>query len=162
PEPEIIKAVLSAIAARASAELDRQIAETALSESEARFRVLIDNLPLAFHICDAEGRLILLNKAWELWIGRGREVMLGKTLPAVLVDGGNAAAALAEIREVAETGRTVLCERLLSTSLGPQRTALVCRFPIAVGPDAPKRIGTLLTDVAEIRAMEVRQAALER
>jgi PAS domain S-box-containing protein len=50
--------------------------EAALRESEVRYRRLVQGLPAAVYMCDAEGRVTLFNQAAaELW---GREPVLGK------------------------------------------------------------------------------------
>ena len=55
---------------------ERKLAETALRESEGRYRRLIESLPAAVYTCDAQGRITLYNQAAvALW---GRQPELGK------------------------------------------------------------------------------------
>lgn len=55
---------------------ERAQAETALRESERRYRQLIESLPAAVYTCDAQGYITLYNQAAvALW---GREPVLGK------------------------------------------------------------------------------------
>jgi PAS domain S-box-containing protein len=57
---------------------DRRRAEHALSESERRYRLLVQSLPAAVYTCDQDGRVILYNDAAvELW---GRTPDVGKDL----------------------------------------------------------------------------------
>ena len=57
---------------------ERKLAETALRESEGRYRRLIESLPAAVYTCDAQGHITLYNQAAvALW---GREPELGKDL----------------------------------------------------------------------------------
>jgi len=54
------------------------IARKKIEESEKRYKQLIEEMPGAVYTCDAEGRIILYNKAAaELW---GREPIIGKDL----------------------------------------------------------------------------------
>ncbi len=56
---------------------ERQQAETALRESEARLRGLVDNLPFCFWVCDRDQRYILQNamdiRQWGSVIGKRLE-----------------------------------------------------------------------------------------
>lgn len=55
--------------------LERRQAETALRDSEQRFRQLLSLMPSAVYTCDAEGRITFFNRrAAELW---GREPSIG-------------------------------------------------------------------------------------
>ena len=63
---------------------DRQAAETALKESEARFHRLVEAMPLGLLISDAGGRVVYANAAVER--------MLGYTDLGTGSDGGNGSA----------------------------------------------------------------------
>jgi PAS domain S-box-containing protein len=57
-------ALIEETAERVWAEVQRAKAEAALRESEARFRLLVDAVPVSIWITDAEGRVEFLNKHW--------------------------------------------------------------------------------------------------
>lgn len=52
-------------------------AETALRESESRYRLLAESAPIGVFECDAEGRCVYANLQWALISGRSREKTLG-------------------------------------------------------------------------------------
>ncbi len=54
--------------------------ETALRESEGRWRALFDNLPTGIHIKDVDGRLIMGNKVWNNWINPENKPYVGRTI----------------------------------------------------------------------------------
>jgi len=62
-------AELRAANARLEVELaEREHAERALRESEIRFRTLVEQSPLSTQIMSTDGRIVLVNRAWEqLW-----------------------------------------------------------------------------------------------
>ena len=52
-------------------------ARAALEESEARFRVLADQMPVLVWMCDAECALVYANRSWLAFTGRALEQELG-------------------------------------------------------------------------------------
>ncbi len=54
---------------------ERRHNENALRESEQRFRVLADNVPVMIWVADHEGNVTYLNKTWRQFTGRHREHM---------------------------------------------------------------------------------------
>ncbi|WP_153109541.1 bifunctional diguanylate cyclase/phosphodiesterase [Propionivibrio limicola] len=58
-------------------EAERKRVETALRESESRFRDLYEKAPLAYQSLDIEGNIIEVNDAWLRLLGRTRDEVLG-------------------------------------------------------------------------------------
>ena len=56
----------------------RHRAEHALARSEARYRTLYENAPLAYQSLDAHGRLQDVNPAWQAALGYRRDEVLGR------------------------------------------------------------------------------------
>lgn len=48
---------------------EQKKADTALMESEARFRAIFDNSPFCLNLKDTEGRYLFANKRYEEWWG---------------------------------------------------------------------------------------------
>jgi len=65
---EIAGCIEAEIALRVELE-ERQRAERALEESEARVRELVDFTPTLFQLADPEGRITLVNRAWREVLG---------------------------------------------------------------------------------------------
>jgi PAS domain S-box-containing protein len=76
--PDFAVASLRIWAARASAELQRLSAEMALRESEARFRNLFENSPVAIFVEDLEGKVLDVNRAACALHETTREDLVGK------------------------------------------------------------------------------------
>ncbi|MGE5313369.1 MAG: PAS domain S-box protein [Acidobacteriota bacterium] len=57
---------------------ERKNAETALRESEIRFKEIFDKAPLGYHELDAEGRIIRVNSTEAAMLGYTQEEMVGK------------------------------------------------------------------------------------
>lgn len=60
------------------AEAVREQAVEALQESEARFRDLYEQAPLAYQSLDAAGNLLEVNEAWLALLGRTRDEVIGR------------------------------------------------------------------------------------
>ncbi len=58
---------------------DRQSAETALEESEARLQDIIDNASAVIYLKDLQGRYVLINRRFQILFNVFRKEVLGKT-----------------------------------------------------------------------------------
>lgn len=63
---------------------ERRLAEDALRESEARFRLLFDAAPLPYQSLDADGTLVAVNDAWLATFGYRRADVLGRAFVELL------------------------------------------------------------------------------
>ena len=66
----------------------RKMAEDALRESEARFRLFYEQAPVPYHALDAEGRILAVNDAWLQTLGYTREALMGSYFVNFLADDG--------------------------------------------------------------------------
>ncbi len=64
--------------------LSRKRAESALRDSEARYRLFIDSAPIAAFITDAEGVVLLANQEAEKLLGYEHEALLGQPVEVLI------------------------------------------------------------------------------
>ena len=84
---------------------ERQKMETALRESEGRFRDLYEKAPLPYLLLDAEGRIADANQAWLSFLGLALDQVIGNYVGEFLVD-ESAQSLAAELPMIAQNGRT--------------------------------------------------------
>ena len=65
---------------------ERRQMETALRESESRFRDLYENAPLAYQSLDIAGNILEVNEAWLALLGRSRDEVIGHFIGDFLTD----------------------------------------------------------------------------
>ena len=63
---------------------ERERAQQALRESEARFRQIYDKVPLMIHSIDREGQISNVNRKWLSEMGYSAEEVLGRTFDSIL------------------------------------------------------------------------------
>jgi len=130
---------------------ERKLAETAIRESEGRFRAFIENTPSAILLKDVDGGYILANQTWHAWFNpQGREIS-GKTVFDFYTS--EHAEKVAKIdQSVVETGTSSRVEVQTPFSDGSERTTLLQKFPIFDPEGAVVGIGSLNTDISEFIA----------
>lgn len=72
--------ILRIFAARAGAELERQLAENALRASEARYRSLYNDTPVMLQSCDPQFCLIGVSDYWLEYLGYSRQETIGRPM----------------------------------------------------------------------------------
>ncbi|SBT08358.1 PAS domain S-box/diguanylate cyclase (GGDEF) domain-containing protein [Candidatus Propionivibrio aalborgensis] len=65
---------------------ERRQMETALRESESRFRDLYENAPLAYQSLDLVGNILDVNEAWLNMLGRTRDEVIGRFVGDFMTD----------------------------------------------------------------------------
>lgn len=156
-----IETVLKVVAPRAAAELERQIADERLRESEARFRDVIDHMPAAIAARDRLGRFMFVNRSYELFndlapgelIGRRMEDAVDRFGGAEMV--GQTAAVDACVLATGETITEEVVRPDRPTPDGPG-VFLVSRFPIRDGAGEIIAVGSVALDITARRAADDR------
>lgn len=129
--------------------------ETALRESEKRFRAVLDNLPVGVHLKDTDGRFLLVNKQLATWYGVAEKDLLGKTADEVLDEPESSRAArLEREREVMEKGVPVMREDEKQRADGRTHFIVINKFPVFDTDGKLIALGTASTDITERRQAE--------
>jgi len=127
-------------------------AEGAIEEARNRFRVFMENLPLAVAIRDAERRHVYVNPAMVEVLGRQRTEILGRRLEEL--DEGPVARSFQEHDERLLATRTVERYEYEAEAEGEARRLAAWHLPIPM-PDGSILIGAMALDITErVRAAE--------
>jgi PAS domain S-box-containing protein len=134
---------------------EQKKADTALMESEARFRAVFENSPFCQNLKDTEGRYLFANKRYEEWWGYDFETVAGKR--AGEVDGDTQRVSVQSTAEkiVMETGETHECEiNLKRPSDGEMRDRWLIKFPVKSPDGKVLGLGTFAVDITERKQAE--------
>lgn len=130
--------------------------EAALQAAQESLRSVVEHLPAAVSLKNAEGRYVVTNRAFEENLGLPRGGALERTAEEIMPP-----ALLAEEQatdaKVRASGQPSTRERTIEGPSGP-RVLLSTKFPIHAGGDRPA-LGCVDTDVT---AQKAEQAALSR
>jgi PAS domain S-box-containing protein len=85
PLPEQAEAILRVVATRAGAELERELAETALRETEARHSAILESSLDGLIVFNAGGEIVEFNAAAEVMFGYGREEVRGRDVADLIM-----------------------------------------------------------------------------
>jgi PAS domain S-box-containing protein len=110
---------------RTWAAVSRAHAETALRESEGRFRLMADAVPQIVWITDAEGRVEFFNRHWAEYTGTPYEPTTAAEVAARHVHPEDAAMTMERFAEARRTGGTFLVEHRIRSKGGGYRWFLV-------------------------------------
>jgi PAS domain S-box-containing protein len=132
---------------------ERKRDEAVLRDSEILLKSVVDNTSAAIFLKDAEGRFTLINKYFAAWHGIEAGEAIGKTaydfFPKEQAD-----IFVAQHREILETGKAVVSEAEISHKDGQTRHCLVTRFPVAGPGGGSLGVGTVVTDLTELKAAQ--------
>ena len=131
----------------------REHAEAAMKVSEERFRAVFDNSPHSTYLLDREGRFLIANRAFCDRFGVALESVIGRLgsdLQPPRVSGyySNANDWVLERNEQFEG---VIDQTYPD---GTNRTNLVVKFPVHDADGKPVQVGTINTDISEVRRAE--------
>lgn len=129
----------------------RKETEKALRETEARFRVFMDNGPFIAFIKDDEGRYVYVNEQMLKRFNRSREEMIGMSA-ADLVPPEIAAEVRRHELSIIEADRLTTAEETVPTPDGLSHYWLSFRFPLKSSGE--KFIGCIAIDITERKFYE--------
>jgi len=132
---------------------ERKLAEEAVSESEARFRAVIDASPTAILLKDREGRFRMVNKCFAEWYGVTQSDAFGKTshdlYPNEIAD-----TLIAQDQQVLDNLRLLELEYDVPFVDGTIHKVVVAKFPVFSSAGEPIGVGSISTDVTGQRQIE--------
>ncbi|NQV98375.1 MAG: PAS domain S-box protein [Rhodospirillales bacterium] len=141
--------------------LAHQKREQALIEKETRYRSIVESSPSAIVIRDLDGHNLVVNKTFCDWYKATPDAFIGKTMHAYLPPDICAKIEEQE-REVRETLQVVRAERTISYNDGVTRDILVQIFPIFMADGSYDALGTIVTDISELKQASQRLSNNEK
>ena len=146
---DLLDTVLRRCSDRLTLEAEKEAAERALAESEARFRAFFDNTPVSLSVKDLHNRYLMINKAHENWLGRTPDEIFGRTLLEV-VNNEDRVKALENIEQaVIETGQVQEKEVKVKLPNGRVYDRHIVKFPIRSNDGELIAVGTVGIDVTD-------------
>ncbi len=110
---------------------ERKKTETALRESEARFRAMTDAAPQILWITDAEGRAEFFNRQWYDYTGADPRPVMAGEIAASHLHPDDQAETMAKFEDARRTGQTFEVEHRIRGRSGEYRWFLVRGQPVA-------------------------------
>ena len=121
--------LIELVAARTWDAVERARAETALRESEARFRLMADAAPQILWISDAEGRVEFFNRQWSDYTGATYQPETAAEVSASFVHPDDAAMTMAAFEAAQRSGDPFAVEHRIRSASGAYRWFLVRAEP---------------------------------
>jgi len=132
---------------------DSKLAEAALRENEALLKSFLDNASSPMFVKDAEGRYLMVNKAFADNRGLSPDDMIGMT-SRDLFDHGHAAAFDSADKEVMTTRQRQEAEVQVTQADGTIHDLLVSRFPVIAADGTLIAIGSVSIDITNRKRTE--------
>jgi len=132
---------------------ERKKREEARLEAESRFLAVVDASPAPITLKDREGRYILANTAFAIWMDTDASKIPGCTIFDFLPK-AQAEDVQAKDRRVFETGKLYVEEASRSFPDGKDRTVLISQCPVWSSDGDVNGVVTMLTDITERKQAE--------
>ncbi|HVX60296.1 MAG TPA: PAS domain S-box protein [Pirellulales bacterium] len=130
----------------------RRAAESALRESEQRLQSILDNATAVIYVKSLEGRYVLVNRSFELLLGKNRHEIAGKTdfeiFPAEVAAGFRA-----NDERVLAVGAPLQFEEIVQQDDGPH-IYLSTKFLLYDASGVPHSLCGISTDISERKRTE--------
>lgn len=134
----------------------RKEAELAIRESEKLFRTVMIYLPVGVSIKDPQGRYQFTNDLYKNWYGLGLNNLQGRHPNEALSDTSQTRIARQQQHdEVLQHGKVVSREDEKLTVSGKAHQVFITKFPIADQSGGIISVGSISTDITEIKQVEV-------
>ncbi len=132
---------------------ERRRAEERVHTSETRLRAILDNTPAVVSLRDADGRHVLVNRAFERLLGLPAEDVVGRTPEAVYPEPLGQAIRDGD-REVLRTGLPLEVEEEAVMADGERHTLLSLKFPLTDTEGRSSGVCSISTDITERKLSE--------
>jgi PAS domain S-box-containing protein len=139
---------------------ERKQAEDSLRESEAVLRSVMDNSPTVITLANLEGRLELVNEAFLTLFDVTREEVIGRSDKVNLLE-RHAETMAAHEAKVYDTEHAVTEERIDTMPSGEILSRLVTKFPVRNANGEISGVGTITTNISDLRKAEEDLRTLE-
>jgi signal transduction histidine kinase len=139
---------------------ERERSQIALSDAEARQRLILDAMPASIAYLDGNLRVRFVNRTWSEWLAIPEERILGKTLDGVI--GRDTQVAIIPHLLKARQGGSVSFDHLLTGADGRQRLTLNTIIPQLNRDGRIVGFFVLSQDVTDSRASEQRMREAHR
>jgi len=136
--------------------------QSILSETQDRFRAVIDNAPWVVFLKDLDGKYLLANQLFLEWLGTDMETLAGRTI-SDRIDAETARQIEIQDREVIENDSVLEQELQMTFADGTVRHVLVIKFPVRDSSGNMTALGGINIDLtAQKNAEQARQKYEER
>jgi PAS domain S-box-containing protein len=134
---------------------EQKKADTALMETEARFRAVFENSPFCQNLKDTEGRYLFANKQYEEWWGHSFDQVDGKKADEIFGNSQNTDIMSSSENVVMETGETYESEISVRRPRdGERRDRWLIKFPVKSPDGQVLGLGTFAVDITERKRAE--------
>lgn len=135
-------------------------AEATLQATQSILQAIVENAPLAILATAPDHRYVLVSNEAARQVGRTPADVLGRRVPEILPPGA-AEAMQSTTEQVFNTGRTLVLEQTVPWE-GSTRVFLTHMFPIRNASGTVDAVGTIATDVTEMRRAEGEHLRLQQ
>ncbi len=142
--------VMAQADALATAVAQRDDANVSLRANQARFQAVMDHTPMMVTLKDLEGRYTFANRAFQDYLGREADQILGKTALDIRPR-AFAEETMAHDKAVIESKRASQRE-IVDPDGG--RSSLVVKFPVIEDNGEVSALGTIMVDISELKRVQ--------
>ena len=129
---------------------EQHAAERALQNQLGFVAQLLESSPLPIATCDTTGRYITVNRAWEEFMGRTRDLVVGRR-GASFMQAADAALHAERDAELWRHGGKLSYEARVLHRDGSRRDVMVIKVVVGGGDNAESRLLSTMMDVSEFR-----------
>lgn len=153
PATAILGWLLGDAERRLETEQKLRAATQALTQSEERFRTVVDHSPIGINLKDADGRVLLANTTYALWLNLDKAAVVGRNI-AEFFPADQARSIVEGDRRVLEEDQPLAHEVTRDFADGVRRILAVYKVPIALMSTDSDVVLTIMTDVTGAKLAE--------